>query len=689
MLIYLTDLYHDYQRPTSVVPTNIGYIAAYSLERFGDDIEVRLFKNPEALLAAAEKDQPDILGLSNYMWNERLNDLVGRRIKQAKSDTVIVMGGPNIRTTKDDVGAFLKRYDYIDFYILYAAEIPFADIVAAAFERGPEGLKDEEIPGCFHLSNGEIRGEQFIAAEKNLDYIPSPFLTGLLDPFLEAGHSPLFETNRGCPFSCTFCVWGIAALGKIKTFSMERVTAEMLYVAEKFPKSSSSWILADANFGIMPRDVELATLLRRIYDETHAFDNVNIWWSKTITNNIVEIARILGKLCQAYVAFQSLDPVVLKLIKRSNISVEKLAEFKAKIEGYTNGSFTDILLGLPGETMESHMNSYYSALRLGFDQVGGGEVRLLPGSEMDEASSREKFGLATKFRISEADVGLYGGGLVYELEEVIRSTNWISEEEMLKLRVVRALLYGSLTLGDLSPLNAVLLHHDVNIFVLLSEIVDRRARGTEFSNILDELDALSHAEWFATTDHAKEYFADGENRRAVFDNPPVKLNFWLLAKLILSPAAHREFHGELRSALLAKNTGIADHVIDDLLTLCARRSYLGAALSGAEAVAVAIPLGPDTLDALVASGYLDHKDRPANGALRYEITPETAALIRDRIGAGRHETMLGMSLILQEFGNGIYMTKSTAPATDSALAEDESDGTAALAGETAVMHAWG
>ena len=71
---------------------------------------------------------------------------------------------------------------------------------------------------------------------------------------------------------------------------------------------------------------------------------------------------------------QSLDPLVLKLIKRNNISVEELNHFKNEVADYTNGTYTDILLGQPGETKESHVNSVFGAMKLGFDQIGGGEV---------------------------------------------------------------------------------------------------------------------------------------------------------------------------------------------------------------------------------------------------------------------------------------------------------------------------
>lgn len=656
MLIYLADLYHDYQTFGGTVPANVGYIAAYCKKIHGDRVDIKLFKEPAALLAAAKEQAPDILGLSNYMWNEQLNGFVMQRLTDISPDMLVVNGGPNIRTDKEGIRLFLNSHPLVDHYILYAGEIPFAGLVGEALARGTVAAKQSDVEGCFRVAGNELFGEAFISTEKDLDYIPSPFLTGLLDPFLEAGYLPLFETNRGCPFSCTYCVWGIAALGKIKTFSMNRVKAEMNYVADKHTPTYT-WMLADANFGILPRDVELAVLLRDLYDNSKAFHDVCIWWSKTVTEKTVKIAKTLGKLCEAYVAFQSLDPVVLELIKRSNISVEKLAAFKKEIEGYTNGAFTDILLGLPGETMQSHMNSYYSALRLGFDQIGGGEVRLLPGSEMAETASREMYGLQTKYRISEADIGIYDGELVYELEEVVRATNWISEEEMLKLRSIRALLYGCLTVpGELTPLNVVLLDKNVNILQVMADVIENRKQGTAFSRVLNELEALARDEWFASKEDARRFLSVPENKERIINNPPVKLNFWFMAKLMVFPDAYGQFQQELRRSVLKVAPTFPEIILDDLLRFCAERNYLRAVLQKNFDVEKKIALSVATIEALQQSQYARETYDSIDNVLTLGIVPAKADVICKKMEDPESESVLRISLVLQELKNGMQMS---------------------------------
>ena len=652
MLIYLADLYHSNGKVNSPTPTNVGFVAAYCKKIFSDSVEIRLFKDPRKLLDELDSNPPDILGLSNYMWNERLNYYVTEFAKKKNRDMVVVVGGPNIRIDKKSVGKFLQKYSLYDYYILFGAEIPFSNLVKSIIDKKSKIKEKEEIEGCFFIKEKEIIGESYISNEKNLDYIPSPFLSGLMDEFLNDGYYPLFETNRGCPFSCTFCVWGIAALGKIKTFSMERVREEMLYVANNFPRASQ-WILADANFGIMPRDVEIATLIKEMHVETKAFDRVNIWWTKNVNERTYKIAKILGKLCQAYVAFQSLDPKVLKLIRRSNISVDKLAEFKNEVSEYTNGTYTDILLGLPGETMQSHVNSYFGAMKLGFDQIGGGEVRLLPGSEMDEDKYRDEFCLQTKFRVSEGDIGVYSGNVVFELEEVIRSTKWITEDEMLSLRTIRALVYGCTTMGELSPIIASMVRLDINIFEVFKTLLENRKKNTEFSNIIEKLDELGKSEWFKSADKALIHYQDAIKKNSIDEIMPVKLNFWLLGKLILNSNAYNQFLEEFKKALIACDYPLSEQIIDDLIYISSKRNYIRSAINGDVKLKKSFRLNQISLQELEKCGVISKKE--INNEVYLEMNNSIANSISQRIQKTKKLSIYDISLLLQDFSIDMQM----------------------------------
>ena len=95
MLIYLADLYHDYLPTRQHVPLGVGYIGEYLKSQYPEEVEIVLFKSADKLLDKIDKRRPEIIGLSNYTWNEALNHYVGTHIKNLDDyDVPIVMGGP-------------------------------------------------------------------------------------------------------------------------------------------------------------------------------------------------------------------------------------------------------------------------------------------------------------------------------------------------------------------------------------------------------------------------------------------------------------------------------------------------------------------------------------------------------------------------------------------------------------------
>src|SRR5690606_22781510 len=102
MKCYLADLVYDTVEDNYVVPLGIGYIAAHLEKCFGKDIEIKLFKYPQELEQALKNDPPDLLGVSNYSWNQRLSFLFLQIAKNINPQIITVMGGPNIRLKPED-----------------------------------------------------------------------------------------------------------------------------------------------------------------------------------------------------------------------------------------------------------------------------------------------------------------------------------------------------------------------------------------------------------------------------------------------------------------------------------------------------------------------------------------------------------------------------------------------------------
>ena len=269
ILIYLADLAHDYIENTQYSPTGVGFIAAYSKKILDDQVEFKIFKSVTALLDEIENETPDVLGLANYTWNASLSRFAAEWVKKRFPDLPLVMGGPNIRLDEEGIEMYLRANPYVDKYCMFAGEISFYKILQFLLnepseKRTAKNLRSNIIDGCYSIHEDTLSGNTKYETFNNLDEIPSPFLMGLMDQFIDKGFLPIIETNRGCPFSCTFCVWGISALTKVRKFSMERVKSELDYVAGR-KKRSSVISLGDANFGLLQRDVEIAQHIRDFY----------------------------------------------------------------------------------------------------------------------------------------------------------------------------------------------------------------------------------------------------------------------------------------------------------------------------------------------------------------------------------------------------------------------------------------
>ena len=94
--LYIADLTHDTILLVSdTIPINIGFIASFAKKRFGDQIEISLFKYPQSIIDAIIDDPPDVLALSNYSWNSNLSERICEIAKKIKSEIITVQGGTN------------------------------------------------------------------------------------------------------------------------------------------------------------------------------------------------------------------------------------------------------------------------------------------------------------------------------------------------------------------------------------------------------------------------------------------------------------------------------------------------------------------------------------------------------------------------------------------------------------------
>jgi radical SAM superfamily enzyme YgiQ (UPF0313 family) len=168
----------------------------------------------------------------------------------------------------------------------------------------------------------------------------------------EYNFMPVWETNRGCPYHCTFCDLGADYYNKLYEFDTERLINEIYW----FSKNKIEYVeIADANFGILPRDLELVKLIKQLHDSTGYPQKINATWAKNSPDRVFEASKILDSINRGGVtlALQSQNKTALDNIKRINIANDRLENIAKKYIDSGIQTYHDFILGLPGETLDS------------------------------------------------------------------------------------------------------------------------------------------------------------------------------------------------------------------------------------------------------------------------------------------------------------------------------------------------
>lgn len=474
--IYLADLtYTTLSLATEAFPLNIGFVAAYCQKIYGNEVDIRLFKYIDDLDQALHNDPPDILGLSNYPWNFRIGIEFFRLLESISPRTIRVMGGPNIPLHDTERTAFILQNPEIDFYSYLEGEQAFVNLVERAIETGLDKQKMKMAPVdgmLFRINDSEVAKGIFLPRRKLLDEIPSPYLTGFMDKFFDGKLSPMLETNRGCPFQCTFCHEGNKLISKVNSFSLDRVLAEIDYVAAHVPDQVSNLMFADPNFGMYARDSEICRHISNIQAKQNWPRNIFASTGKNKKERIGESLKMLNGTMKLWMSVQSMNPVVLKHIKRDNIKLDQMMGLSEVFENMGVPTFSELILGLPGDTYESHLSSIGKLVDSGVDFISTYTLMLLNGTHLNTEEGRRTNGFGTHFRIIPRDFGrLSNGAIAIETEEVVTSSHWLSLDDYVGLRVfhlVVNVLYNGKAFG---PLFRHFKQNDMSVSELLARVL--------------------------------------------------------------------------------------------------------------------------------------------------------------------------------------------------------------------------
>ena len=375
--IYLTQFSIAVQDQFVYFPYSIGCVWAYA-EQVGTVERSQLgglfFVKEPIEKIILKFYNPKLVGFSNYMWNEAYNDTLAKEIKARWPECIIMYGGPQV---PDKITDWHDEHEFVDICVHQEGEITFNDIVS--------GKAYADIAGITYNKNSNWTQTGPSERIIHLEEIQSPYLSGLFDNMAQKGYSinAIVETDRGCPYKCTFCDWGGTTFSKVKKFDLDRVFGEIEWAGKNKVEMLNS---SNANFGIFKqRDsaiVDKIIEVKQKYGYPKLFETS---WAKNSNKDVLELAMRLDKeglLRKFGVSVQSMDDQVLTNIKRSNMKINHMDEILAEAKEHNIAVMVETIVGLPGETFETYTNNYLGLLKHTNVSVDSYPLSLLNNSEM-------------------------------------------------------------------------------------------------------------------------------------------------------------------------------------------------------------------------------------------------------------------------------------------------------------------
>ncbi len=420
------------------LPYSVGILQAYAqkfLKNPGTyEFLLPIYRRMPIQPAVDHLKHSEMVFFSAYVWNAHISFEIAKSLKKAKPDILIVFGGPHVPDRSEE---FLRQHSFIDMACHNEGENAFVSIL----ENAGSG-KWEDIPSISYLKkDGSYQLNPRAERLKDLSVIPSPYLSGIFDPLMKANPNEqwlvLWETNRGCPFSCTFCDWGSATQSKVFQFDMPRLYKELDWVAQH---KIEFMFCADANFGILPRDLDIALYAAETKKKYGYPQALSVQNTKNATERAYQVQKTLavaGLNKGVTIAFQSIDPDTLKNIKRDNISSESFRELQRRFTRDGIETYSDMILGLPGETYDTFSDGVSATIENGqHNRIQYGNLSILPNAEMGDPEYQKKFGMKT-VRVREV---IYHGvitpteGEISEYSQLVIETRSTPREDWAKTR---------------------------------------------------------------------------------------------------------------------------------------------------------------------------------------------------------------------------------------------------------------
>jgi len=494
--IYFTEVGFSFDESV-YLPYATGTIAAYlKASPLGEKYNIAgfIFRREPIKAVIDKMAAPFVVSFSCSIWNYRYNLALAKEIRKKFPETIIVFGGHNVSPENN----LLKQYDFIDYCMYGEGERNFVSLLSAIESGNRKDLTD--------VSFRDGNDYYFMPRSKPqpLDDLPSPYLTGIFDDILknepETDFLTVLETNRGCPYSCAYCDW--CAGKRVRQFPMQKVLAEIGWLAAN---RIEYCFCADSNFGMFPRDVEIAKALAASKRSCGYPKTFRPCYAKQNDDTVYEICSILNAAKMdkgATFAYQTLSSDALANINRKNLTLEHFSELMGKYTRDGIPTYSELILGLPGETRQSFCEGICRLLESGqHNSLSVYHCEMLPNSIMSTPA------YVAKHKIRAIDVAFNHIHSVKKHEEVeeyshiVQQTATLSKQDWVYCNLFAICVQCFHALG-LTRHIAVYLNKAENVpyFSFYSGLLDHILQSDSFISLLfrgfeKKLDSSLEGDW--------------------------------------------------------------------------------------------------------------------------------------------------------------------------------------------------
>ena len=437
---------------TVLVAINAKYIhsnlAVYSLRSYArtfgyepELLEFTINQQKDQILKGIYEAKPDLLCFSCYIWNLSYAEEIIEDIKKILPKVTIWAGGPEVSY---DAPKFLKRHPEVDGIMCAEGEKTLTELISYYEVGKSQGKSLDGINGIVYQENKTIH-QTPLRDIMNMDDLVFPY-----EDLKDFEHKIIYyESSRGCPFSCSYCLSSIDKKLRFRSFSLVEKELEF-FLAHKVPQVK----FVDRTFNCKKSHAMAIWTYIKEHDNGITNFHFEVAADLLTEDEIALIQTMRPGLIQLEIGVQSTNEKTLAEIHRKTDFEEITRKVKAVQKGENVHQHLDLIAGLPYENYESFGHSFNDVYALKPEQLQLGFLKVLKGSYMAEAA--EGYGCVHKAKPP------------YE----VLGTRWLSYEEILKLKGVEELVEVYYNSGQFQKTIRAMEHLFETAFSMYEELAD-------------------------------------------------------------------------------------------------------------------------------------------------------------------------------------------------------------------------